>query len=232
MKVVGYVRVSTEGQADAGVSLEAQKTAIETYCGLYDLELVTIITDAGASAKTLDREGLQQALEMLSSGQVEGLVVHKLDRLTRSVRDLDTLINGYFSTYTLHSVSEKIDTSSASGRLILNVLASVSQWEREAIGERTKTALTHKKQKGEHCGGVGYGMKIEDKKLVKDESEYPIVERVATLKRNGYTLQAIADYLNDAGIPTQRGGVWQPTQVSRLLSRHKSMELEALQQTA
>ena len=97
-RVVGYVRVSSEQQTDHGVSLQAQEEKIRQYCSLYDLTLVDIITDAGVSAKTLQREGLQQALSMLTSGQADGIVVVKLDRLTRNVADLGTLITEYFNT--------------------------------------------------------------------------------------------------------------------------------------
>jgi DNA invertase Pin-like site-specific DNA recombinase len=106
-----------------------------------------VIEDAGLSAKTLDRPGLQTALAMLKTGQAAGLVIAKLDRLTRSVRDLGALIEGPFAAgkAALLSVSEQIDTRTAGGRLVLNILGSVSQWEREVIGERTAAALQHKK---------------------------------------------------------------------------------------
>ncbi|WP_437786905.1 recombinase family protein [Sorangium sp. So ce1097] len=94
-----------------------------------DLDLVDIIEDPGVSAKTLDRPGLQRALGMLDAGQAYALLVVKLDRLTRSVRDFDTSIARYFADrFSLLSVADSIDTRSAAGRLVLNVLASVSQW--------------------------------------------------------------------------------------------------------
>jgi site-specific DNA recombinase len=122
---------------------------------LYDLELLETIVDAGESAKSLDRLGLQRALAMLKEGQAEALLVVKLDRLTRSVVDLGTLVERYFAPgkAALLSVGEQIDTRSAAGRLVLNVLASVSQWEREAFGERTATAMQHKASQGEYTGG-------------------------------------------------------------------------------
>ena len=85
--VVAYLPVSTDGQADAGVSLEAQRAKVNAYAQLYDLDLVEIVVDGGISAKTLDRPGLQRALDLLEAGKASGLLVAKLDRLTRSVRD-------------------------------------------------------------------------------------------------------------------------------------------------
>jgi site-specific DNA recombinase len=92
MKVLGYVRVSTEEQAELGVSLEAQQAKLTAYAGLYDLELVEVIVDAGVSAKSFNRPGLQRALSMLRKGKAQGLLVAKLDRLTRSMRDLGALV--------------------------------------------------------------------------------------------------------------------------------------------
>src|SRR4051812_40128129 len=154
-RTVAYLRVSTDKQADRGISLDAQRAKAEAYAQLYDLELVQVIVDAGHSAKTLDRPGLQKALGMLREGRAEAILVAKLDRLTRSVVHLGELVETYFSEgkAALLSVGEQIDTRSAAGRLVLNILASVSQWEREAIGERTATALQHKAARGEYTGG-------------------------------------------------------------------------------
>ena len=153
-KTVAYIRVSTSKQAEHGFSLEAQQAKIQAYATLYNLELVDTVVDA-ATAKHLDREGLQQALGLIRTGKAQALLVVKLDRLTRSVRDLDTLIQEHFTSgrCALLSVSEQIDTRSAAGRLVLNVLASVSQWEREAIGERTSAVLQHKSAGGGYVGG-------------------------------------------------------------------------------
>lgn len=220
VKAVGYIRVSTEEQASSGVSLDAQKAKLEAYAALYDIELVGIEIDAGVSAKTLNRPGLQSALARLDSGDALALVVVKLDRLTRRVADLDTLIERYFgSKFTLMSVSEQIDTSSAAGRLVLNVLTSVAQWERETTSERTKTALAHKKAQGEHVGSAGFGYKVIDKKLQKVTQEYQTIAVIQQMKKSGYTLQAVADHLNANGYQTQRRGKWYPMTISNVLKR-------------
>src|SRR3984957_13579040 len=96
-RTVAYLRVSTDKQADRGVSLDAQRAKVAAYAELYELDLVEVIVDAGASAKTLDRPGLTRALAMLRTGKAEALLVVKLDRLTRSVRDLGDLVAGPFA---------------------------------------------------------------------------------------------------------------------------------------
>ncbi|BAW98036.1 site-specific recombinase for integration and excision (plasmid) [[Synechococcus] sp. NIES-970] len=224
MKAIGYIRVSTEEQATQGVSLDAQKAKLEAYAGLYDVELVEIVIDAGVSAKSLQRPGLEKALGMLDSGDVKAMVIVKLDRLTRSVKDLDWLLENYFADkFSLMSVSEQVDTRTASGRLVLNVLMSVAQWERETIGERTSAALQHKKSQGEHIGGVGFGYRVTGKKLAKTK-EYKAVELIQKLRNEGKTLQAIADHLNGEGIQTARGGKWYPMTVSNIIKREERLQ--------
>lgn len=215
--VIGYIRVSTDEQAQGGHSLDAQRAKLEQYASLYDLNLVEVIVDAGVSAKSLDRPGLQLALAALNDGRAEGLLVAKLDRLTRDVKDLGALLEGYFSSrFALLSVGEQIDGSTAGGRLVLNVLTSVAQWEREAIGERTSAALRHKIANGEHVGAPKLGSKVEDGKLVANEAEVVILKRIKDLRSKGLTLRAIAEALTAEGFKTKRGGsVWNSGSLSR-----------------
>src|SRR6266478_4590632 len=171
-RTVVYCRVSTDKQADRGVSLDAQQAKAKAYAELYDLDIVDLVIDAGISAKTLDRPGLKRALDLLKAGKADALLVVKLDRLTRSVSDLGKLVERYFAPgkAALLSVGEQIDTRSAAGRLVLNVLASVSQWEREAIGERTSAALKHKALQGEYTGGdapYGYRLAADGERLAR-----------------------------------------------------------------
>lgn len=223
MKAIGYVRVSTEEQATQGVSLDAQTEKIQAYASLYDIELLEIITDAGVSAKTLERPGLEKALQILEAGEAEALVIVKLDRLTRSVRDLDYLLEKYFADrFSLMSVGEQVDTRTAAGRLVLNVLMSVAQWERETIGERTSTALQHKKSQGEYIGGVGFGYQVADKKLVKAE-EHNIVKMIVQLREEKETLEAIAKQLNESKVKTSRGGQWYAKTISNIINREERL---------
>jgi DNA invertase Pin-like site-specific DNA recombinase len=217
-RALGYIRVSTDKQAEHGVSLEAQRAKLEAYASLYELTLVEVIVDAGVSAKTLDRPGLQRALGMLRTGQATALVVAKLDRLTRSVKDLGTLVEDYFSSdnISLLSVADNIDTRTAAGRLVLNVLGSVAQWEREAIGERTKDALAHKKAQGHKTGGdVPYGCRLGDdgKTLVPDDAEQALLTAIRDARRRGLSQRAVLAELTQHGFTTRKGTALSLTQV-------------------
>lgn len=225
-KAVGYIRVSTEQQADHGVSLDAQQAKIRAYASLYDLELVGVVVDAGVSAKTLQRPGLQQALTMLRKGQANALLVVKLDRLTRSVKDLGTLVEDYFSSdkISLLSVADNIDTRSAAGRLVLNVLASVAQWEREAIGERTTEALAHKRTKGEKTGGdvpYGYRLTEDGKTLVVDEGEQKLLAAIREARQRGLSQRAVIADLTAQGFVTRKGTGFSLDQVQKIMKRER-----------
>jgi DNA invertase Pin-like site-specific DNA recombinase len=221
-KAVGYIRVSTDKQTEHGVSLEAQQAKIAQYAALYDLELVDVIIDAGASAKTLERPGLQRALGMLRKGQANALLVTKLDRLTRSVKDLGTLVETYFSSdkITLLSVADSIDTRTAAGRLVLNVLASVAQWERETISERTAEAMAHKREQGQRTSlyaPYGFQIAADGKTLVVDEAEHALLAAIKDARSRGLTHRAIVAELARQGFTTRKGTPILRTQVQRIM---------------
>lgn len=224
MKLIGYVRVSTEDQAREGVSLEAQRAKLEQYAAFEGAELVTVEVDAGISAKTVkDRPGLLRALAMLDRGEADGLIVTKLDRLTRSVRNLGELIEGPFKTAQLISLSEKIDTASAGGRLVLNLLATVSAWEREVIGERTAAALQHMKARQLLVGAAPYGWRalgeVGDKarRLEIEPGEQLVIAEARRLRAAGLSLRKIAAELERAGMVSRKGGRFDPSQIRAML---------------
>lgn len=217
MRVVGYTRVSKEEQATSGVSLAVQEQKVRAYAELYDLELVEVVEDAGYSAKTLARPGIGRALEMLRTGTAEGLVVAKLDRLTRSVADMATLIADYFGDRApcgaaLLSVADQVDTRTAAGRLVLNILASVSQWEREAIAERTRAALQYKKEQGVRLGRPPLGPEADNAATVA---------RINEMRQRELTLTEMAERLEAEGHRTKRGGRWAPETVRKIIARQR-----------
>jgi DNA invertase Pin-like site-specific DNA recombinase len=148
---------------------------------------------------------------MLRAGTAEALLVTKLDRLTRRVVHLCELVDKYFASgrFGLMSVSEQVDTRTAAGRLVLNVLASVSQWEREAIGERTKAAMQHMRKTGAYTGGrAPYGYRLDGDELVADEAEQAVVAEARSLAASNLSLRAIADELARAGRLSRTGQVF------------------------
>ena len=208
-RLVGYVRVSTDKQAEQGISLDAQRTRLREYAAREGIELIDIIEDA-LSGKNDDRPGLQRALGMLTEGNASGLVVVKIDRLTRHAGDFATMLEKYFAKrYSLVSLSEHIDTHSATGRLMLGMIILVSQWEREVIGERTVDALTELARQGVKLGA----------RSMAARGAIQQIRRVKELHAVGKTHQQIADILNEEGVPTATGtGKWWPKTVRTALA--------------
>jgi site-specific DNA recombinase len=231
LRAIGYVRVSTDQQAQEGVSMDAQQVRIRAHCISQEIDLVDIVIDDGYSAKSLERPGIKRALDMLTAKKADAIVVVKLDRLTRSVKDLGTLLDTYFRDglpWSLLSVSDSIDTRSAGGKLLLNVLMSVAQWEREAISERTQEAMNELKRRGIRTGGAGYGWQWSKKpdatgrkQLIPHPEEQAAVRRICELHRQGLGIRTIALQLDREGIPARKSKLWEPQRptIYRILER-------------
>jgi len=222
-RTVAYLRVSTDKQAEHGVSLEAQRSKVESYAALYDLDLVAIEVDAGESAKSLHRPALDRALATLRAGAAEALLVVKLDRLTRSVRDLCDLVDTYFrdGKLALMSVGEQVDTRSAAGRMVLNMLTVIGQWEREAIGERTSAAMQHKVARGEFIGGTapyGYSVAADGETLAPVAGEQMAIAEARTLRVGGLSLRKVAELLDAKGFRARSGRRFAAEQVARMVA--------------
>jgi site-specific DNA recombinase len=213
MKTVGYVRVSTDEQASTGVSLDAQEDRIRAFCIAKEWELVSVVRDEGRSAKNLKRDGLQVILNQCKqkNRSFNTVIVTKLDRLTRSVTDLGYL-NKFFQKHKIAftSIDENVDTSSATGELYLNIVASISQWERKKIGERTKEALAFKKSRGERVGTIPYGYRFGDdgKTLIKVEEGQLGLTKIKRLRDESLSCRRVAEALNREGVRAKSGGQW------------------------
>ena len=156
---IGYVRVSAQEQSSNGVSLDAQRDRLTAYCKLNGINIIDIKADEGISGSTLERPGLQAALQMLQRGRANTLLVAKLDRLSRSLRDVCALVEDFFGDdrYHLLSLCGMVTTHSAAGRMVLMNLASYNHFEREVISERTRDALRHMMSQGVLLGPAPCG---------------------------------------------------------------------------
>lgn len=218
---VGYIRVSTDKQAERGISLEAQEAKLRAYAALYDLDLIAIEVDAGESAASLERPALKRALAMLRKGTATALLVVKLDRLTRSVRDLAELVDRYFASgkRALLSVGEQIDTRTAAGRGVLNILGSVGQMERELIGERTAAAMSHLRAQGRRASGIApYGYRFAGDELEEVPAEQDTIARARALRGAGLALRAVAGALEEAGLVSRSGRAFAPSAIAAMCS--------------
>ena len=224
IKAYGYARVSTEEQAREGLSLPAQEEKIRAYAVIHNLNLIEIIRDDGYSGKNINRPGLQRLLEMIQSPEPEAVIVWKLDRLTRSTRDLLALVEERFKTGNTRflSITEQIDTDTAMGKFFLTLMGAMAQMERELISERTSAALSHKKDRGDTLGQVPYGWSRVDNRLVKNADEQEVLKQIKQMRRNGLSFRHIARALNAQNIPTRRSkskSEWRASTIHHLLNR-------------
>ena len=221
LRVVGYLRVSSEAQVERGVSLDAQETRLRAYCAAHGLELVRIETDAGISAKKMaNRPALQSALRSLRGGDVHGLVAVKLDRLSRSTRDVLELVErADRERWALHSIEERLDTGSPHGRFVLTVLAGLAQMEREQIGARTKAALEELRRQGRRVSGrPPFGYAFDGGSVVPAYGEQEILQRILELRAAGLGARRIARQLGEEGLDNPRTGrAWHASNVAHVL---------------
>jgi DNA invertase Pin-like site-specific DNA recombinase len=212
LRVVAYRRVSTDEQADSRAGLDAQEAAIEAEVTRRGWQLVAMETDAGASGKSMTgRPGLAAALTAVESGVADALVVAKLDRLSRSLLDFTSLMQrSNRRGWALVAIDLGVDTTTPSGKLVAHLMASVAEWERDVIGQRTKDALAARRAKG---------VKLGRPRRVSPE----VVARMGAARRSGSSYAAIADGLNAAGAPTAQGGTrWYASTVRAVLATVES----------
>src|SRR4051794_852240 len=153
MRVLGYVRVSTDEQSTSGAGLEAQRQAIVAECERRGWQLVGVVDDAGFSAKDLKRPGVREALRVLEAGDAAALVVAKLDRLSRSMIDFTALMGkAQKQGWALVALDCAVDTTTPTGEAMANMIATFAQLERRLISQRTREALAIKKAAGVKLG--------------------------------------------------------------------------------
>jgi|HubBroStandDraft_6_1064221.scaffolds.fasta_scaffold01942_14 site-specific DNA recombinase len=218
---VGYVRVSTLDQAENGVSLDAQESRIAAYATALGWQVSEIIRDAGESAKSLKRPGIAKVLSGVQAGAIGRVITLKLDRVTRSMRDLSSLLDVFAKAdASLVSVSESLDTQSAAGRLVVNMLGVVAEWERLAIGERTAQALAHKRRCGKvYSGRTPFGYHRDGDKLVGDVAQQRALAQARSMHAAGASLRQIAARLESLGVkPNNGGSKWYAQSVKHILT--------------
>lgn len=216
MNAIGYVRVSTQGQADDGISLDAQRAKIAAWCEVNGYNLAAIFEDAGISGTKADRPGLAAALAAVTPGAA--LVVYSLSRLARSTKHTIELSEQLEkSGADLVSLSEKIDTTTAAGKMVFRMLAVLAEFERDQISERTKGALAHKKAQGERVGSVPYGKRLsaDGARLEDHPKEQEAVRLVAMLRSGGMSYPRIAAELSARG-HAPRGKAWHPQTIKNI----------------
>ena len=193
MLTVAYCRVSTEEQAAEGFSIAGQADKLRVYAELHDLGAVTVIADPGLSGKNLERPGLQQLLHMVDEGHVANVITWRLDRLSRNLGDLIMLADRFGqANVALHSFTEKIDLSSATGRMFYNILGSFAQFYREQLAENVRMGMQQFVRQSKWVNRPKTRYDLVDGELVPNEMA-PVVRRIFTMRGEGASQGKISE---------------------------------------
>jgi len=219
MKVLGYIRVSSNKQVNEGSSLLNQKNMIEDYCLRNQYELLDILNDEGISGLKRDRNGLNDLMGKIKKDKVEMVVVYSLSRLGRRMKDVIEIID-YMNTNNVRFISlkENFDNNGIMGKLLLNIMGSVNEFEVGIMGERIRDVKRYKKSNKEVFGGrLLYGVNEVEGKLIENNIELEVINLMSELREIGFSYQRVADYLNGENIKAKFDGIWYGSSVRMVL---------------
>ena len=234
LRLVGYVRVSTEEQAREGLSLDAQRERLAAYATAHGAVLVSVEADEGQSGSIAPerRPGLARALARVRRGEADGIAAVKLDRLSRVTRHvLDLLDTAQKAGWRIVSVEEHLDTRSAVGEFTTTILAGLAQMERKLIGERTREAMRQIAREGRvRSGRLPFGYRTrrnpdstravagDRSPLIEHKDEQLLLRGMRDLRARGLGARRIARELNSKRPNPRTGRPWTPSAVQKLLA--------------
>ena len=227
LKACVYTRVSTSEQAMEGYSIEEQERMCKAAIVSKGWEYIGTYSDPGISGRTMDRLGLQKMIRAIEHGEIQAVVIYKLDRLSRKQRDTMTIIEDIFleNDVDLVSLNETLDTSTPWGRAMIGILSSFNQMESENIQMRTAMGKEAKATKGGYAGGKPpLGYKSVNGELVVVDEEAEIVRLIYKLRKDGMTMVNIAEELNRRGLKTKQGNEFRHSAIQGILN-NKEMYL-------
>lgn len=219
MKVIGYVRVSTDIQAEKGKSIDNQVDRIMAYCKEKNFILEEIFLDEGYSGKNTKRPGFQDMFTRLKQGDVQGLVVWHSNRFARNLRDyLNCLDNLEKLKVKFYSIEEP-NISGSAGKAMRNLMGVFAEYQSDITGEHTRSVKANlKKNKQVYCPYPPLGYKNEDGKLVKDPAQIKIVEEILLMKSQGFSLHKIAQTLNKQGVTGAKSGKFHASTIQKIVN--------------
>ena len=213
-----YPRVSTDDQVREGFSLDEQEKEMKKLCMYKNYQIYKVYREEGVSAKNMNRPKFQEMIQDLKDGKINRIIVYKLDRLTRSIQDLEVickLIEKYHCS--LDSVNEEINTDTAMGVFFIRMTTILAQLEIERTSERTKFGLKGAAKNGHFCGKAPIGYRKINKKLVIDDLESEVVKEIFDDYVNGLSVCTITKKLNNKNALNRN---WRTTTIDRMLSNY------------
>jgi site-specific DNA recombinase len=222
MKCVTYCRVSTTSQGEEGVSLEMQQSRVTAWCAANGYEQEAVFVESMSGGKASNRPELLKAIALVC--KVRGvLVVYSLSRLARSVKDTLAIAERLEkSGANLASLTERIDTNSALGKMVFRLLSTLNEFEKDQLSERTESAMAHLRRSNRLISSkvpFGYQLNEDGETLTTNPAEYAALAKMAAWRSEGMSYAAIAGSLTKEGIATKEGRRWYPATVRYILQR-------------
>ena len=215
-KVIGYCRVSTTIQMEKDNSIKNQTEQIKDYCKRFDLELVDVFIDEGISGLKSERDGLNQLLDIVNKGNIDGVVVYSLSRLGRKLTNVIQWIELLMKkNIDFFSIKENFNVNEIYGKLMLQILGSLNEFEVNVLGERIKDVKQYKKSKNEvYCGDILYGMYKRGDRLIKNNYELKTLKLIKEMReKDSMSYSKISGFLNLNNIPSKNKKQWYPSSV-------------------
>lgn len=219
MKAIGYIRVSTDMQADKGTSLDNQIACIKDFAKSKNYDLINIYEDAGFSGKNTKRPGFRAMFEYIRNNKIDAVIVWHSTRFARNLKDnityLDELEKRKVKFY---SVQEPM-MSGSSGKAMRNLMAVFAEYQSDVTGEHTRSVKANlKKNKQVYCAFPPLGFKTVDGKLVRDPNSYEVVEKIFAYRKQGNSMHTIARLLNNDGVVGNKGGKFYASTIQKILN--------------
>lgn len=218
-RVAIYARVSTEEQAKEGFSISAQLQTLRQYAQIYNWEVIDDYVDEGISGKSVKgRPEMKRLIKDVENERFDAVIVWKISRLSRNMLDTLTILDK-FEKYDVKfiSYSENFDTSSPIGRLVLQIMASIAEMERNTLSENVKLGMKQRALEGRWNGGIIFGYDIVKKELIINEKEAEVVQLIYHMYADGKGLRAISNHLNKSGYKTKRNRYFSINGVAQIL---------------
>lgn len=223
-QAIAYIRVSSDLQAEKGISIEAQKAAVLAYAASKGLTLCDVVVDAGVSAGVAlaKREGGKRVVAAVKSKKVDVVIAVRLDRLFRNAGECLTTIDLWskknVALVLLDCGGMELDSANPISKMVLTFMAGIAEHEKVLVGARTKAALDHKRSKGLRTNiRAPIGFKFQDGMVVEHAEEQVALKQIRALHQAGFSAGRIAKALNDRGVPA-RGDRWWKTTIQRLVA--------------
>lgn len=205
-----YIRVSTEEQAIEGYSISGQRERLKAFCVAQSWETIKFYVDEGISGRSTERPALKKMMRDIEDGLIDVLLVYRLDRLTRSVRDLHDILD-FLEKHNcqFRSATEVYDTSTAMGRMFITIVAAIAEWESANLGERVRLGQIEKARQGEWSAPAPYGFRKNDqKRLEVNPDEIEAVKLMVRKVKEGYSFRQLSMYMQNTSYKPRRGYKW------------------------